>query len=215
MRDDSNPTEIDSKGNKFWKLNGQLHREDGPAVIFGYCEKWYKKGVLHRGNDEPAIDFKDGHKEWYVDGLLHREKDQPAIVSHSGKREWYKHGKLHRDGDLPASINKKGDKKWYKDGLLHREGDEPAIITSKDSKKWYKNGKLHREGGKPAFINKLKTAWFLDDKNHKEDGPAIIWANGEVDCWLHGSRTNEKDENHYQLQKELNVNNSKLKKVKI
>ena len=48
--------EIDDNGNKVWKLNGKIHREDGPAIEYtnGYkawClneespdKKWYFKG---------------------------------------------------------------------------------------------------------------------------------------------------------------------------
>jgi hypothetical protein len=41
--------------NQFWFLNGQLHREDGPAIT-----------------------YLDGTKEWFFNGKRHR-KDGPAI----------------------------------------------------------------------------------------------------------------------------------------
>ena len=52
-------------GTKRWYLNGQLHREDGPA-----------------------IELSDGTKEWWLKGLLHRE-DGPAIVKPNGSRFWF------------------------------------------------------------------------------------------------------------------------------
>ena len=65
-----------------YKLNGRLHREDGPAIEFVYGKKeWYRDGKLHR-EDGPAIEFADGSKKWYRDGELHRE-DGPAIESAS------------------------------------------------------------------------------------------------------------------------------------
>lgn len=41
-----------SNGNKSWRLNGELHREDGPA-----------------------IEWKSGTKSWYLDGGLCSEND--------------------------------------------------------------------------------------------------------------------------------------------
>ena len=60
---------IDVDGNKEWYLNGELHREDGPAVI-----------------------YTDGHKEWYLHGNKHRENG-PAVEWIGGSKEWYIHGK--------------------------------------------------------------------------------------------------------------------------
>lgn len=47
-----------------------LHREDGPAVEWGWS----------------------GDKEWWIDNNLHRE-DGPAFEGVDGKREWYYKGK--------------------------------------------------------------------------------------------------------------------------
>ena len=34
-----------TNGNRFWWLNGKLHREDGPAVEYAYGDKyWYLNG---------------------------------------------------------------------------------------------------------------------------------------------------------------------------
>jgi len=38
--------DIDEIGNKFWCLNGKLHREDGPAVEFENGDKvWFLNNV--------------------------------------------------------------------------------------------------------------------------------------------------------------------------
>lgn len=61
---------IDYNGNKFWYLNGKLHREDGPAAIHITGDKcWLLNGNLHR-EDGPAVEFDDGDKEWYYHGKL-------------------------------------------------------------------------------------------------------------------------------------------------
>ncbi len=57
---------IDSKGNKFWYLNGKLHRIDGPAVEGADGSKiWYLNDKRHRENG-PAIEWTDGNKYWYL-----------------------------------------------------------------------------------------------------------------------------------------------------
>lgn len=49
-------------------LNGELHREDGPAVLGSEGGKfWFKHGELHR-EDGPAIELRDGTKGWFVRG---------------------------------------------------------------------------------------------------------------------------------------------------
>jgi antitoxin component YwqK of YwqJK toxin-antitoxin module len=64
---------IDEKGNKYWYLNGLLHREDGPAVeLANGTKQWYLNGQLHR-TDGPAIEFKNGEKRWYLNGKLCRK----------------------------------------------------------------------------------------------------------------------------------------------
>ena len=59
---------IYKSGFKSWRLNGKLHREDGPA-----------------------IEHPDGTKEWRLNDKLHRE-DGPAIERPDGSEEWWKNG---------------------------------------------------------------------------------------------------------------------------
>ena len=50
-------------------MNGVLHRDDGPAVIFSNGSKaWYKNGERHR-EDGPAVIYSDGSKVWYKNGV--------------------------------------------------------------------------------------------------------------------------------------------------
>jgi hypothetical protein len=64
-----NGLEIDEYGNKFYYLNDQLHREDGPAAECVNGDKvWWQHGLLHR-LDGPAHEYSDGHKDlWYYYG---------------------------------------------------------------------------------------------------------------------------------------------------
>ena len=47
------PTEIDEKGNFFWKQNGKLHRDgDLPASIDANgTQGWFQNGELHRDGE--------------------------------------------------------------------------------------------------------------------------------------------------------------------
>ena len=73
--------EIDEEGNKEWFLNGELHREDGPAIEFANGSKaWYLHGKYHR-EDGPAYEgvsrlFTTGWRKWYLED----ERVQPEDV---------------------------------------------------------------------------------------------------------------------------------------
>jgi hypothetical protein len=78
-------------GDRYWFLNGKLHREDGPAVESSITGRfWYLNGKRHR-EDGPALECADGTREWYLNGKLHRT-DGPAIECADGTRFWYLHG---------------------------------------------------------------------------------------------------------------------------
>jgi NTP pyrophosphatase (non-canonical NTP hydrolase) len=108
-------------GEAFWRNSaGDLHREDGPASVWG-----------------------DGSKEWWVNGRRHR-KDGPAIERANGDKEWWLNG-LHHRNDGPAIERANGDKEWYQKGWRHREDGGPAIELANGYRAWYMNGNLRRE----------------------------------------------------------------------
>ena len=84
-----------------WWLNGQRHRDDGPAVelITGY-KRWYQNGFLHR-EDGPAIVFTNGNKEWWLNGQRHRD-DGPAIVSNDGTKQWWLNGRQYTESKFQS-----------------------------------------------------------------------------------------------------------------
>jgi hypothetical protein len=84
----------DRYGTRRWyNVQGQLHREDGPAVEYanGDC-MWFLNGQVHR-EDGPAQEYADGDCMWFLNGQVHRE-DGPAIEYADGDRVWYWHGEL-------------------------------------------------------------------------------------------------------------------------
>jgi hypothetical protein len=59
---------VDSDGTKQWYLNGERHREDGPAIEYASGSKfWYLHGKSHR-EDGPAFEYSNGSKWWYLNG---------------------------------------------------------------------------------------------------------------------------------------------------
>ena len=73
-----------------------------------------------------------------------------------------------------------------------RNMTKPICKTnSYGTKKWHLNGKLHREDG-PAieWANGTKY-WYLNGKRHREDGPAIEDASGTKKWFLNGKRHRE------------------------
>jgi hypothetical protein len=102
------PTEIDSDGTKIWRN---------------------KEGQIHRGNDKPAIEYKNGGKEWWINGQLHRGNDKPAVEYSNGNKYWYINGNLHRENDKPAIEYKNGGKEWWINGeFIKRNYDSNDII---------------------------------------------------------------------------------------
>lgn len=70
-----------ANGDKFWHLNGKLHREDGPAVEWANGSKfWYLNDELHR-EDGPAIEYVSGFKFWYLNGQEVTEEEHKKLTS--------------------------------------------------------------------------------------------------------------------------------------
>ena len=52
-----------------WRLDGSLHREDGPAVeMLNGTRVWFRHGKQHR-EDGPAVEYADGTIEWHLKGV--------------------------------------------------------------------------------------------------------------------------------------------------
>jgi hypothetical protein len=68
-------------GDKAWRLNGKLHREDGPAIECANGTKfWYLNGERHR-EDGPAVETSDGKKYWCLNGEYLSKKEHQAAMN--------------------------------------------------------------------------------------------------------------------------------------
>jgi hypothetical protein len=57
--------------------NGELHREDGPAIEWANGRKeWYYRGELHRENG-PAVEHANGNEEYWLVGV---EVKKPDVI---------------------------------------------------------------------------------------------------------------------------------------
>jgi hypothetical protein len=151
--------EIDEDGTKRWLKDGELHREDGPAIEDANGDKcWLKNGKLHR-EVGPALEWADGTKMWYMDGYLHREGG-PAIEYANGEKWWYMDGYLHREGG-PAIEYTNGNKEWYIGGYLHRDNG-PAIENGWYKEWWINNKEVSKTEHKAHFkrIRELQHKYY-------------------------------------------------------
>ena len=74
----SHPLEDEDGITRWYTDDGELHREDGPAVIRQDGSKeWWQYDQIHRV-DGPAVERADGTKAWYQDDKPHRV-DGPAV----------------------------------------------------------------------------------------------------------------------------------------
>ena len=75
--------------------------------------------------------------------------------------------------------------------IFHFENGRTMKLWNDTTQHWYLNGHRHREDG-PAVIGADGTkSWYLNGKLHREDGPAEIWADGSKFWFLNGKRHRE------------------------
>jgi len=108
------------------------------------------------------------------------------------------------DDDIPNRKPDQIEKKW--NGETHiwdlGNGREFRIeyvtlsgTSSNGTKLWYFNGKPHREDGPAVKYADGSTNWRLNGNLHREDGPAIERPNGDNSWWLNGKQIKSKDYN--------------------
>ena len=61
-----------------------------------------------------------------------------------------------------------------------------GYYKDEDGEFWYLNGKWHREDGPAIIYEDGQLEWWVNGKPHREDGPAIIRADGYQLWYLNG-----------------------------
>jgi len=106
---------VDADGTQRWRVNNQLHRVDGPAVIYANgTQQWWANHQLHRLAG-PAVIRADGYQAWYVRNQLHR-LDGPAYIGADGTQEW-----LISDQNITTQVEA-----WMKDHAITWPWDDPT-----------------------------------------------------------------------------------------
>jgi hypothetical protein len=122
-----NGKHTDSDGTQFWYKDGNLHREDGPAIIYPFgSQRWYINGNIHR-EDGPAYISPNGNQIWYKDGNIHRE-DGPAYILPNGYQSWWLN-----DKDITNDITN-----WAKDRNidLNNLSDNDKMVLKIEIRMW-------------------------------------------------------------------------------
>jgi hypothetical protein len=89
----SNVEILHLKTHKEYRINGKLHRLDGPSKVYkNGGKRWFQANQLHRV-DGPAVIYGNGGKRWFQFGKLHRV-DGPAVIYKNGGKRFYIHGKV-------------------------------------------------------------------------------------------------------------------------
>ena len=112
------------------KYSKVLHRDNGPAIIQEDFSMWIRYGNLHRV-DGPAVIYKNGDEEWWFYGKRHRE-DGPSSMCSTGEY-WYLNNLRHRS-DGPAVELKNGIKLWYLNGHLYEDKEAWFEALTEDEK---------------------------------------------------------------------------------
>ena len=61
------------------------------------------------------------------------------------------------------------------------------------TKYWYLNGKLHREDGPAVEFADGDKFWWLNGKRHREDGPAAEEAHGHKSWYLNDKKVTQEE----------------------
>jgi hypothetical protein len=83
---------VDHMGDRYWYLNGKLHREDGPAIEYADgSSSWWLNSKCHR-KAGPAVEYPNGSRWWYLGGVKYTEeefnkKTFAETIFHIGKRK--------------------------------------------------------------------------------------------------------------------------------
>ena len=64
-------------------------------------------------------------------------------------------------------------------------------IDRHGNKRWYLGGQLHREDGPAVEYANGDKRWYLNGNSHREDGPAVEDADGNKKWWLNGEEVSE------------------------
>ena len=66
-------------------------------------------------------------------------------------------------------------------------------VYDSGTKWWFLNNKLHREDGPALEWASGSKCWYLNGERHREDGPACEWSDGSKAWYLNGKNITEQE----------------------
>ena len=75
---------------------------------------------------------------------------------------------------------------------------EYKVVIYDDCTEWYNlEGKLHREDGPAIEWADGRKSWWINGQLHRVDGPAVEWVDGSKEWWINGDEYTEQSFNEY------------------
>jgi hypothetical protein len=146
---------------------------------------WYKEGKLHR-EAGPAVEYADGIKFWYCEGKCHR-LDGPAIEHANGTNSWFIEGNSYSEEEWKKKVEESKILK-LKNHEVVPENYTGCAEYSNGNKFWFKEGICHREDGPAIIFADGTKSWYKEGKFHRLDGPAIEYPDGTKQWLIEGER---------------------------
>ena len=82
---------------------------------------------------------------------------------------------------------------WGGPAVEYIDGDKFKSITVNGDKFWFLNDKLHREDGPACEYENGDKSWHLNGQFHRENGPAVEYTNGSKEWWLNGRKLTKEE----------------------
>ena len=207
-RDQGLPSRVDDLNREYeYRVNGELHRVDGPAKQYPLRRvwQWYLRGQPHREDGPWSSEHPN---EWRVCGLLSRDLNHPAVSTDTAI-EYRVMGELYRTDGGPAEIlypnSSNRTETWYMEpGRKYRPYDEhdlPARVQTGSaeiiSRTWYQlPGKQYRLHDRPSMEKTQPQVQLWtgpDGETGRARGPAVVYGDEEKqdEYWINGVRISQ------------------------
>jgi len=144
----------------------------------------YRDGNSLHHNNGPAVIHPDGTLEYWLNGLPHRD-DGPAFISDILEEYWF-HGLCHRiEGPAVKWLKTGKEEYWISDHWLSKEEYEEIFKAKYETTKY-------NEGPYEVVIKDGIKKYYLAERIHRLDAPAVICNNGTVQHFFAGRLHNIK-----------------------
>lgn len=91
-----------------------------------------------------------------------------------------------------------GIQRWFLEGNLHRTGDLPAVIYPDGKREYYKYGRMHRDNGPAMITANGDQYWYHEGLQHRDvDLPAVICVGGGKIWYQYGKYHRDNDQPAY------------------